>query len=55
MQPEDTPRMRTSTFDDYLTSGIAYAFHPRRDIGARRVVPGSDQLVREFDALRRHP
>lgn len=27
----DIPRMRTSTSDDYLTSGIAYAFHPHRD------------------------
>lgn len=27
----DVPRMRTSTSDDYLTSGIAYAFHPHRD------------------------
>ena len=33
--PEDTyfdvPRLRTSTSDDYLTTGIAYAFHPHRD------------------------
>jgi phytanoyl-CoA dioxygenase PhyH len=28
----DVPRMRTSTSNDYLTSGIAYAFHPHRDI-----------------------
>jgi len=27
----DIPRMRSSTSDDYLTSGIAYAFHPHRD------------------------
>lgn len=27
----DVPRMRTSTSDNYLTSGIAYAFHPHRD------------------------
>jgi hypothetical protein len=27
----DVPRLRTSTSDDYLTSGIAYAFHPHRD------------------------
>ncbi len=27
----DIPRMRTSTSDGYLTSGIAYAFHPHRD------------------------
>jgi hypothetical protein len=27
----DVPRMRTSTSDDYLTSGIAYAWHPHRD------------------------
>ena len=27
----DVPRMRTSTSSDYLTSGIAYAFHPHRD------------------------
>src|ERR1700756_5120277 len=27
----DVPRMRTSTSDQYLTSGIAYAFHPHRD------------------------
>ena len=27
----DVPRMRTSTSDDYLTTGIAYAFHPHRD------------------------
>jgi hypothetical protein len=27
----DVPRMRTSTSDDYLTSGIAYAFHAHRD------------------------
>jgi len=27
----DLPRMRTSTSDSYLTSGIAYAFHPHRD------------------------
>src|SRR6266481_9288786 len=24
----DVPRMRSSTSDDFLTSGIAYAFHP---------------------------
>lgn len=28
----DVPRMRTSTCDGYLTSGIAYAFHPHRDV-----------------------
>ncbi len=27
----DVPRMRTSTARDYLTTGIAYAFHPHRD------------------------
>jgi hypothetical protein len=27
----DLPRMRTATSDSYLTSGIAYAFHPHRD------------------------
>ena len=27
----DVPRMRTSTSDDYLVSGISYAFHPHRD------------------------
>lgn len=27
----DLPRLRTSTSDNYLTSGIAYAFHPHRD------------------------
>ena len=27
----DGPRMRTATSDGYLTSGIAYAFHPHRD------------------------
>ncbi len=27
----DVPRMRSSTSDGYLTSGIAYAFHPHRD------------------------
>lgn len=27
----DVPRMRTATSDNYLTSGIAYAFHPHRD------------------------
>ena len=27
----DVPRMRTATSDEYLTSGIAYAFHPHRD------------------------
>lgn len=27
----DVPRMRTSTSDGYLTSGISYAFHPHRD------------------------
>ncbi len=27
----DVPRMRSSTSDDYLKSGIAYAFHPHRD------------------------
>jgi hypothetical protein len=27
----DVPRLRTSTSDDYLTSGIAYAWHPHRD------------------------
>jgi hypothetical protein len=27
----DLPRMRSSTSDDYLTTGIAYAFHPHRD------------------------
>jgi hypothetical protein len=27
----DVPRLRTSTSDDYLTSGIAFAWHPHRD------------------------
>ena len=27
----DVPRLRTSTSDGYLTSGIAYAWHPHRD------------------------
>jgi hypothetical protein len=27
----DVPRMRTSTSENYLTSGFAYAFHPHRD------------------------
>ncbi|MGN9845711.1 hypothetical protein ACTMTI_47075 [Nonomuraea sp. H19] len=27
----DVPRLRTSTSDDYLTSGISYAYHPHRD------------------------
>ncbi|MEO3853619.1 phytanoyl-CoA dioxygenase family protein [Acrocarpospora sp. B8E8] len=27
----DVPRMRSSTSNDYLTTGIAYAFHPHRD------------------------
>jgi hypothetical protein len=27
----DVPRIRTSTSDGYLTTGIAYAFHPHRD------------------------
>lgn len=27
----DVPRLRTSTSDNYLTSGIAYAFHAHRD------------------------
>jgi len=27
----DVPRMRTSTSNNYLTTGIAYAFHPHRD------------------------
>lgn len=27
----DVPRLRTSTANDYLTSGISYAFHPHRD------------------------
>jgi hypothetical protein len=27
----DIPRIRTSTSDDYLTSGISYAFHPHHD------------------------
>jgi hypothetical protein len=27
----DVPRMRTATSGDYLTSGIAFAFHPHRD------------------------
>lgn len=28
----DVPRLRSSTSDGYLTSGIAYAFHPHRDV-----------------------
>ena len=27
----DVPRLRTATSDNYLTTGIAYAFHPHRD------------------------
>ncbi len=27
----DVPRLRTSTHSNYLTSGLAYAFHPHRD------------------------
>ena len=27
----DVPRLRAATSDDYLTTGIAYAFHPHRD------------------------
>ena len=27
----DVPRLRSSTSDDYLTTGIAYAWHPHRD------------------------
>ncbi len=27
----DVPRMRSATANDYLTTGIAYAFHPHRD------------------------
>jgi hypothetical protein len=27
----DVPRMRSATSDNYLSSGIAYAFHPHRD------------------------
>jgi len=27
----DVPRLRTSTSNDYLNSGISYAFHPHRD------------------------
>ncbi|MEU4197374.1 phytanoyl-CoA dioxygenase family protein [Kribbella sp. NPDC026611] len=27
----DVPRMRSSTSDEYLTTGIAFAFHPHRD------------------------
>jgi hypothetical protein len=27
----DVPRLRSATSDDYLSSGIAYAFHPHRD------------------------
>lgn len=27
----DVPRLRTATSDGYLTTGIAYAFHPHRD------------------------
>src|SRR6185436_12663619 len=27
----DVPRLRSSTSNDYLTSGIAYAWHPHRD------------------------
>jgi hypothetical protein len=27
----DVPRMRTATSDEYLATGIAYAFHPHRD------------------------
>lgn len=27
----DVPRLRTATSDSYLTTGIAYAFHPHRD------------------------
>src|SRR5262245_39010290 len=27
----DVPKLRSSTSDDYLTTGIAYAWHPHRD------------------------
>ena len=27
----DVPRMRSSTSDNYLTTGIAFAWHPHRD------------------------
>src|SRR5262245_57138545 len=27
----DVPRLRTATSDNYLSTGIAYAFHPHRD------------------------
>src|SRR5262245_27866024 len=27
----DVPRLRSATSDDYLTTGIAYQFHPHRD------------------------
>ena len=27
----DVPRLRSATSDDYLSTGIAYAFHPHRD------------------------
>lgn len=27
----DVPRLRTATSDSYMTSGLAYAFHPHRD------------------------
>jgi hypothetical protein len=27
----DVPRLRTATSDNYMTSGLAYAFHPHRD------------------------
>lgn len=27
----DVPKMRSSTSDNYLTAGIAYAWHPHRD------------------------
>src|SRR6266516_890493 len=39
----DVPRMRTATSENYLTSGIAYAFHPHRDTWYCAALP--DQLV----------
>jgi hypothetical protein len=42
----DVPRMRTSTSDNYLTSGIAYAFHP---VAAQLVAPHLRGPIRQRD------
>ena len=35
----DVPRMRTATSDAYLTTGIAYAFHPHGTLVLRAALP----------------